>query len=93
MINWYVIGNINEIASSELPLFEAPYLVENVQPAFMISNTINEDGAQYDAKGIVQYNGENLTIPFEDNNQVYESQSGLYGLKVTDRQLLLGVKQ
>lgn len=93
MINWYVIGNINDLAGSALPLFEAPYLVENVQPIFMISNTINEDGVQYNAKGIVQYNGENLTIPFEDNNQVYESQSGLYGLKVKDRQLLLGVKQ
>lgn len=93
MINWYAIGNINELAESALPLFEAPYLVENEQPIFMISNTINEDGLQYQAKGIVQYNGENLTIPFEDANKVYESLSGMYGLKVVDRQLLLGVKQ
>lgn len=93
MINWYSIGNINDLAGSALPLFEAPYLVENVQPIFMISNTVNEDGIQYQAKGIVQYNGENLTIPFEDTNQVYESLSGKYGLKVVDRQLLLGVAQ
>lgn len=92
MINWYVIGNINELAESALPLFEAPYLVENVQPIFMISNTVNEGGLRYQTKGIVQYNGENLTIP-ENTNQTYESISGKYGLKVVDRQLMLGVKQ
>ena len=92
VVNWYAIGDINTIAASNLPYYTATYIVENEQPIFYLSNTVGENGELIETRGIVKYKDENLVIPFSNTSTVYESHSGLYGLKVVDSILLLGIK-
>lgn len=90
MINWYNIGNINDIKNSEIPRFGAGVIVLGVEPEIFISNTVSEDGESLQAIGFIKYKEDSLSL--QGLPEVYISKSGNSAIRVSGNTVQIGVR-
>lgn len=90
MINWYELGDTNQLAEDERTRFLTGQIIEGKTPEIIVSGTVNEHGDSLPAKMLILFGGAQMPVP-EIGGKDYTTRDNDYGLRLIETILYLGI--